>query len=327
MAGAHRTAIEPERRFAQNFSLKYKLAPPVKIEPIVREFADLEEVVIPGSADAIVLRRPGRRTKVLLSVQRNASRRRFTLAHELGHIILPWQVGSAFCHPHVTYIAPTDVHGRVEAQANRFATELLVPEQWLAANLNTGGPHLARQILALADAAGVSPIVVSIALAPVYERPSATVVSDGAGSFKYPVFSKTFPLRRYSKWWLDQETVKKLGGTISTATFGSYGLTAVCFEEPTTPEVGTSMEDSRTILTEILAAVPSEMRAKLRHRISGIIGYAYNSAIKSKTSGAILRILQQRFFGTPDLQLVTHHPRFGEFLAAKANELHARRSR
>jgi hypothetical protein len=136
MAGADGpTLVDPERRFARLFAQRHSLQPPVPVDEVLRLFADVEYDVLPGSGEAVVLRRTGRKTRVIISTGIAANRRRFTVAHELGHIVLPWQVGSAFCHPQVTYVAGDDFHNEIEAQANRFATELLIPESWLARKL------------------------------------------------------------------------------------------------------------------------------------------------------------------------------------------------
>jgi hypothetical protein len=56
-------------------------------------------------------------------------RRRFTMAHELGHIILAWHVGWMICSPvRATF---DDGVTEQESEANHFASALLVPHRFL----------------------------------------------------------------------------------------------------------------------------------------------------------------------------------------------------
>jgi Zn-dependent peptidase ImmA (M78 family) len=60
-------------------------------------------------------------------------RHRFTLAHELGHVAIPWHAGTIRCKTD----DPTVVVGQKslvdsqEREANAFASELLIPSDWL----------------------------------------------------------------------------------------------------------------------------------------------------------------------------------------------------
>lgn len=79
-------------------------------------------------------------------------RRRFTLAHELGHVVLPWHVGLTACVPVVTsfdagptgpapvskFLTQTRVSEQ-EAEATRFAGALLVPRRFIESRADIGG--------------------------------------------------------------------------------------------------------------------------------------------------------------------------------------------
>ena len=65
------------------------------------------------------------------------ARRRFTLAHELGHIIIPWHNGDVRCNtdtPYRTIEGQRKVDTQ-ELEANIFASELLMPHDWLVSQL------------------------------------------------------------------------------------------------------------------------------------------------------------------------------------------------
>lgn len=123
---------EPERRFAALFSKHHNLAPPVQVIRILNKYARVKKVDLPPGWDGVVLHSAGVEPSVLLSVGSNDNRMRFTAAHELAHIVLPWQRGTVYCNTreHMwglrDYIVKT-----IESEANGFASELLVPSKWL----------------------------------------------------------------------------------------------------------------------------------------------------------------------------------------------------
>ena len=63
-------------------------------------------------------------------------RRRFTLAHELGHICIPWHTGVTLCSlDDPSYrIQGQRMINTQELEANTFASELLMPTQWIQEN-------------------------------------------------------------------------------------------------------------------------------------------------------------------------------------------------
>lgn len=63
---------------------------------------------------------------ILLNPQENPERRRFTLAHEIGHIVLGHESGGNRLDKRNDIMAPAK--GSLEWNANEFAAELLMPE-------------------------------------------------------------------------------------------------------------------------------------------------------------------------------------------------------
>lgn len=70
---------------------------------------------------------------VYLNKKLTQNRKRFSLAHELGHILIPWHWGTTVSHD--SDDGSTDADSRqysaLEREANRFAAELLMPTAWL----------------------------------------------------------------------------------------------------------------------------------------------------------------------------------------------------
>jgi hypothetical protein len=86
----------------------------------------------------------------------SVKRRRFTLAHELGHAVLHLKIGEACAMPRDTFGEGTSPP--LEAQANAFAANLLVPFELL----DIIGPRVVWNIDALVDAFGVSKSMIYI---------------------------------------------------------------------------------------------------------------------------------------------------------------------
>lgn len=73
-----------------------------------------------------VLRIDNGQPYIFTNASESLARRRFTIAHELGHLML---------HPHLDTVHRDTTFGppydRIERQANQFAASLLMPEPWI----------------------------------------------------------------------------------------------------------------------------------------------------------------------------------------------------
>ena len=86
-------SIELARKRAKKFFQYHKLSLPVKIDELLKHYADVKEAYIPVDGDAICLNND----KPLIIIKSNMSplRKRFTYAHELAHLQIPsqnWQM-------------------------------------------------------------------------------------------------------------------------------------------------------------------------------------------------------------------------------------------
>lgn len=99
---------------------------------------------------------------IVLAEGRKRERRRFSIAHELGHFLIPThkgQAGDGFsCSIADLRVGDTREHDRrqrIEAEANRFAAHLLMPPTRIRSALTLRRPDL-REIVRLAGEFGVS---------------------------------------------------------------------------------------------------------------------------------------------------------------------------
>src|SRR5690606_41526903 len=122
----------PEIKLARRIHLKHKLSVPVDLDGLVSQYAMIyyRDIPIDGvDGVCIGLKNPRKKTKVVVNNSTSKNRQRFTLAHELGHIIIPWHLGTIVDDVNVSQ-ANSD-YWRLESEANRFASELLMPFNWL----------------------------------------------------------------------------------------------------------------------------------------------------------------------------------------------------
>jgi hypothetical protein len=128
-------------------------------------------------------------------------RRRFTLAHELGHFLNPWHrpsdpsggfscsradMGVGWKRPS----APVSIHMTQEIEANRFAIELLAPPRLMRPYLR-GIPDLAK-VLSLARGLELSREAGARRYVEMLEQPSALILSAD-GVVRYVDRHREFP--------------------------------------------------------------------------------------------------------------------------------------
>lgn len=325
MAQAHWTnakvAAEPERQLAVLAAAQACVSPPVDIEALVRERADIEWDSIPRDCDALLLDLGGR-YRLIMSRERHVSpnRTRFTLAHELGHLVIPWHGGSFFCNTAMDAHFADAIRGTMEVEANRFASEMLVPTQWLAQRIGQLG-ELAESIAVAANDAQVSLEVALFAAGRACTASVALAILDGHQRVDAMVFGKANDFRGIRKGHLfPQASLTKAGARIERYPVGSREIACVSFPPRDVPAAFAATE-SREIRDAILAALPIEdgEREHLTHVIGGLAG-AHRAKPGADRAGyfSALKIV---FVNRPDLSLFVGHALFDAFLNARAAEL------
>lgn len=109
--------------------------PPVDVHKVAR-FLNVEVKTEPFAGDLSgVLVRNGDHTVIGVNKDHSEQRQRFTIAHELGHLLLhqgrPVHFDRAVVHVNLRNSISSQAVDREEIEANRFAAELLMPEAFL----------------------------------------------------------------------------------------------------------------------------------------------------------------------------------------------------
>jgi IrrE N-terminal-like domain len=94
---------------------------------------------------------------ILYKAGSRKERRRFTIAHELGHFLMPSHKGNQQCTiaDFREYRRDT-IHRRQEAEANRFAAGLLMPKPWFVRDMDRLGDADVVHVQTLAKQYGTS---------------------------------------------------------------------------------------------------------------------------------------------------------------------------
>lgn len=306
--------MRPENRLAQALVDKFGMTPPIDVAYICQQFARLSiEPNLPNGIDGLLIDRPGKRPEVVVDAAIHLNRRRFTVAHELGHLAIPWQSGWRLCDTHSASI------GDAESEANRFAASLLLPTRWLQERLAEVDESLsAGDILEVARQAKVSPVTAMLQVSQYLEGDRAFAYVDGSGRVTY---SCTTP---------DANCVVPRPGTVwsphysdslvlTSADYGSNRLICYTFglASPLEPSSACWREVQGLILDDW--GLSGQDRTRMVQRINGIIGSANNRA-RERSHSALSDVLIVRLT-RPDLAPFVNHSLFKEFVARRATSI------
>ncbi|MGB3366477.1 MAG: ImmA/IrrE family metallo-endopeptidase, partial [Acidaminobacteraceae bacterium] len=118
---------EKVQKIARRILTKHNEKYPVKINEIISKYAEVEYEDYPFDVDAICVNNEDGYKVFIKENSVNANRLRFTLAHELGHMVIPWHIGTISCHIDENIHYEDTSYYEIESDANYFASELLMP--------------------------------------------------------------------------------------------------------------------------------------------------------------------------------------------------------
>lgn len=308
---------------------KYQLSPPIDVEALVEKYAKLTYEDIPfDGADGISLniKVPGKRPHVIVSKNNPQVRQRFTLAHELGHVLIPWHTGNIVDSLDISSIQDHDDFYQVEQEANIFAAELLMPETWVI-DLIANEDDLAKCHRSICQECSTSAISSAIRLVKflpkniVYAVERNGVVEFSGRThgtlanqlpYRVPIEDDTFD-------YADEYYRAKFGKQVFHWWVLPLKIKIVSKDTRTWKEI---LDD---IVDDFDFSI-SEARA-LKATVNGVIAYA-NGA--SKRNGAdycvdyVVSAALQRFTSKSELNEFINHPDFKLFVLKKAEELVSR---
>lgn len=307
----------PER-IADLIVRRYGLTPPVDVRSLVNEYADLDELTWPFECDAMVhgLSAPGR-PKIFLRDNQPPRRKRFTLGHELGHVLIPWHIESLACHIK-RYSWSADGN---ESEANRFASHLLAPTAFLK-NLTAASNEVAAwldglqacEISAHAGLLALRRVLLAGYVFLLENADDLVEISSRGSSIKLPWESG---IPQYSQF---ESLSFKHGRVLHQERWVRWYQ----FVDVTPPRKNQTGDPRNTtqLLRDVLerdGATTSDGRQKL-NVINGIVGGQLR-ARSDLGAGEMLGILKFRFSADSQFRHLLDDPDFLSYLERKATEL------
>lgn len=132
----------PEKLIAVILKHHPDWTPPVPIEQVARDvgITDFQELEVEGFEGALITDQHKSKGVILTKAGAPENRRRFTIAHELGHFLMPSHKGNRQCKPGDLNERRSDTeYRRQETEANRFAAGILMPRPWFKKDMDKLG--------------------------------------------------------------------------------------------------------------------------------------------------------------------------------------------
>lgn len=125
----------PEINLAKRISDKHGLSVPIDVFELATQYANVKSIRFPVNLDGICLnlKVSGKTPTIIVNSDKSSKRQRFTLAHEIGHVLIPWHTGTIVDEIDISEKFENGSYWEMESEANRFAAELLMPKSWTRA--------------------------------------------------------------------------------------------------------------------------------------------------------------------------------------------------
>jgi Zn-dependent peptidase ImmA (M78 family) len=324
-----------EVNLARRVVQKYQLAPPVDVHALAAIYAKVLILRLPVDLDgaSINLKVPGTRPTIVLNQRRPSRRQRFTLAHELGHVLIPWHIGTIADEIDLADDGLDGSYWNLEGEANRFAAELLMPDGWVRAEISSR-TNPCEIVDAVAESADVSADAALIRINGLLSAGYiyALINSDGvvvsSGRSNGTLANRPIWGRR-----LDDTTAFPSSDAQWRVRFRDG--TCIWWHFPQIVNLHTfhDAREWRQIMNDILDALgidPATAKT-LKQTISGIIGYT-NGVVRQTTARdstkfheAVYAASMQRFDSRasedPFLNEIVTHPDFPFYLTKRVLDL------
>lgn len=317
-------ATIPEK-FAQRLSVRCSLRPPVDVRALLQKYAEVIDarIPIPGiDGVCLNLKVPGKRMRVVINTSNPPLRRRFTEAHELGHIIIPWHRGTIVDYLDSAHAEASEDYWTYEEEANQFAAELLMPSTWLDEELKAE-EDLARLHAKISNDCQVSPMAAFIRLSGVLP-PNIVFVCERAGEVEFSGRTDS-TLANVPSWGEPYEpnlfvyADKHYSAALGDRRLHWWVLPGRIMATSTDPRPWRDILD--VIVKDI--GVPIEDQKRFKMSVNGVLSAA-NSAVKyhhQHTKDAVVAACLQRFSDRRELFDIARHPLFMDFVVKRAEEL------
>ncbi len=319
------------REAALRLSEQLQLTPPFDIERVASRFALVLDEEIPTRADVIVVHgeRAGEQPRIVVDagLESSPERRRFAIAHGLGHVLLGWHPLGTPCDMSTRpWELPVTAHDLVEGEASAFARELLMPAAWIRGFDALDRPALlARHV---AERAGQPLMPAARSVAQLLEPGSVWCVSDQWGRVvdagRSPGTDVCAPRPGDD---VDGSTLSRFASLRHREASDGVTLTWWWFDDASRAATELPRDRSARVIAHDIAAdlgLGDDGARALAARLDGIAGWA-NEQVGTASLDGMRRVLDRRALTVPELAQITDHAQYAALVDAKATELVANR--
>lgn len=319
----------PEIEIARLIQKRHDFVPGSDLLELVKQYAEVEFLPIPvDKVDGVSLhlKVKGRRPSIIVNSHTPKTRAQFTLAHEFGHVLIPWHRGTIFSftasgrHTEGADMA----YWEMEAEANRFAAELLMPQEWLRSiHEEIGNPaHTAKKVLNLCGTSMQAVVIaVNNSLPPgyVYASLDSTGHVVSAASSKGTLVSPPEP----GTFFDDSSQFNECKDCFAYD-FKNVRHNWLSFEAEQDFEMIVDVRPWREILDEIVAATGSEsIQGNIKASLNAIVASSNRS---DYSPNAFYASVRQKLAGRGlPYENILKHPLFDSYLVKRIEDLISRR--
>ena len=299
------------------------LRPPVNVRALVAAHADIRAWDFGPSldCDAVMYGLRGERPRPLLVLneRRADPRTRFTLGHELGHIMLSWHAGTISCLAEETDEddpATTPAHP-VEREADAFASRILVPARFVAELASQSVPQMLKS-LEQAEVSGFAGMrSLSSLLPPGYVFALLNYAGTQVHSWYTSPSTRNPGLSNGGR--VDARELDRRFDEAGLA--HHHGWTVWWGRSVDSIQVPPGSADWRTVLQDILLDIaPGEDPSSGLWRRITAVAAAANGAAKSEPRDVLAARIRHAYRLRPDLSDLVDHPRFYEYVLARTRD-------
>ena len=313
----------PEVKLARRIIRKHALEIPFDLEALIQQYAKLvyTKIDIEGvDGVSINLKTPGKKPIVLVEESLSPARKKFTLAHELGHLVIPWHVGTIGDETYTQHLKNLH-YAQLEQEANRFAAALLMPQDWILAAYHAHHDHLGKLFERIVATAGVSHQAAAIRMIQILP-PNILFILERNGM-----------VMNVGKTAQTSVILPVVGDAFSQPSFPYVECYEAVSHRPHTYhwyalrtkiaiDITNEQRPWRTILDDILISAFSKQEAlKTRMSINGIIESAHDRLRTRRDYCADVLISEAIYrLNRKGLEPVVAHPDFEKFVKLRAQD-------
>lgn len=307
----------PVEKMAARLLDRHNLKPPYDLEALAVKYATVELHHFPLEADGITIGIGGEeKPQIIINSNSPETRRKFTLAHELGHIIIPWHTGTIVSH--LGKIETNAEYREMESEANQFAAELLIPSNWIHEK-ERNFSCVEQLIKSILDDTRASRDAVLIKIFNTIELPIICAQLDGEGKIiDYYLSSRSPTSASLIGRSVDEEKIFSTSKLEESFELGDRSYKAWVFSN--NEFVETDPRTWREVLTQVLEETDSK---ELLPSINAILPSKYNSN-KDKTEAELCSLALQAYDGRGRFDKVLEHHLFPQYVIKRIKELIAK---